>query len=515
MAGIRSGSMSREAFAEAARGARMVPVFRELLADELTPVALYRALATQGRHSFLLESVERGERWSRYSFVGSNPLASLSLEGGEVALSSGSDWLASVFDGRSKPGFLGALEAMLEALSGPSHPDLGPLQSGFVGFIGYDVVREIEDLPTPNPDPVGFPDAEMALIGDIACFDHLSQRIFLVANTLVEPGCGSERLDDLYTEALGRLDSMESRLASAVRQGLKLPADPPAAPANLLASISSRGYRDAVGAAKEHILAGDIFQVVLSKRYSFDLGCDPFTFYRVLRLKNPSPYMYFLDFPRIKVAGSSPEPLVRVEGRRVVSRPIAGTRPRGASDEEDRRLAAELAEHPKELAEHVMLVDLARNDLGRVSEFGSESIDELMTLERYSRVMHLTSQVSATRRDEVSMVDVLRATMPAGTVSGAPKVRAMEIINDLEPVKRGPYAGVVGYFDLAGNMDVAIAIRTLFVEPGGRAHLQAGAGIVYDSDPSGEDAECDNKARALLEAAAIASGAVADELPAG
>ncbi len=515
MAGMRSGSMSRQAFAEAARSARMIPVFRELLADEFTPVALYRALAAEGGHSFLLESVERGERWSRYSFVGCNPLASLSLDGGAVTLDTGSEWLASILEDRARSGFLGALEALLDALSGPSHPDLGPLQSGFVGFIGYDVVREIEELPAPNPDPVGFPDAEMALIGDIACFDHLSQRIFLVANTLVEPGCGAGRLEDLYGEALARLDSMEKRLASAGRSGLKLPADPPPAPANLSASITSQGYMDAVEAAKEHILAGDIFQVVLSKRHSFDLGCDPFTFYRVLRLKNPSPYMYFLDFPRIKVAGSSPEPLVRVEGERVISRPIAGTRPRGATDEEDRRLAAELAEHPKELAEHVMLVDLARNDVGRVSEFGSETIDELMTLERYSRVMHLTSQVSATRREGVSMGDVLRATMPAGTVSGAPKVRAMEIINDLEPVKRGPYAGVVGYFDLAGNMDVAIAIRTLFIEPGGRAHLQAGAGIVYDSDPSAEDAECDNKARALLEAAAIASGAVADELPGG
>jgi anthranilate synthase component 1 len=264
-------------------------------------------------------------------------------------------------------------------------------------------------------------------------------------------------------------------------------------------------YQRAVEVAKEHILDGDIFQVVLAQRYDLDLGCDPFDVYRVLRQVNPSPYMYFLRHPEITIVGSSPEPMVQVlagdAGSRIISRPIAGTRKRGSTDEHDRRLAAELAEHPKERAEHVMLVDLARNDVGRVARFGSVHVDELMTLERYSHVMHLTSQVSGDLVDGLGPIDVLRATLPAGTVSGAPKVRAMEIIDELEPVKRGPYAGVVGYVDWSGNLDTAIAIRTMFVGPDGTsASLQAGAGIVADSVPDDEDLECRNKARALLAA---------------
>jgi anthranilate synthase component 1 len=259
-------------------------------------------------------------------------------------------------------------------------------------------------------------------------------------------------------------------------------------------------YERAVDVAKEHILAGDIFQVVLAQRFDLDLGADPFDVYRVLRQVNPSPYMYFVRHPQITVVGSSPEPMVQLLDGRVVSRPIAGTRKRGGTEEEDRRLAAELSEHPKEIAEHVMLVDLARNDVGRVVQFGTERVDEFMTLERYSHVMHLTSQVSGALVEGKGPIDVLRATLPAGTVSGAPKVRAMEIIDDLEPTKRGPYAGVVGYLDFSGNLDTAIAIRTMFVGPDGRASVQAGAGIVADSDPAAEDEECRNKAAALLAA---------------
>ncbi len=259
-------------------------------------------------------------------------------------------------------------------------------------------------------------------------------------------------------------------------------------------------YAKSVEVAKEYILAGDIFQVVLSQRFEVDLGADPFDLYRSLRQVNPSPYMYFLRHPELCVVGSSPEPMVQLVGGRVVSRPIAGTRRRGRNDEHDRRLAAELTEHPKERAEHVMLVDLARNDVGRVVDYGSEVVDELMTLERYSHVMHLTSQVSGRLRDGLGPIDVLRATLPAGTVSGAPKVRAMQIIDELEPAKRGPYAGVIGYFDFSGNLDTAIAIRTMLVDPDGTATVQAGAGIVADSDPADEDLECRNKAAALLAA---------------
>jgi len=259
-------------------------------------------------------------------------------------------------------------------------------------------------------------------------------------------------------------------------------------------------YADAVNAAKEYILAGDIFQVVLSQRFDFDLDADPFDLYRVLRQLNPSPYMYFLRHPSITVVGSSPELMVQLLDGRVVSRPIAGTRPRGRTDEEDRRLAGELSEHPKEIAEHVMLVDLARNDVGRVVRFGTEQVEELMTVERYSHVMHLTSQVSGGLAPGNGPIDVLRATLPAGTMSGAPKVRAMEIIDELETTKRGPYAGVVGYFDFSGNLDTAVAIRTMLVSPDGRASVQAGAGIVADSDPAMEELECRNKAAALLAA---------------
>jgi anthranilate synthase component 1 len=259
-------------------------------------------------------------------------------------------------------------------------------------------------------------------------------------------------------------------------------------------------FRAAVDVAKEHILAGDIFQVVLSQRFELDLDADPFDFYRSLRQVNPSPYMYFLRHPELCVVGSSPEPMVQLLDGRVISRPIAGTRRRGRDDAHDRKLAGELTEHPKERAEHVMLVDLARNDVGRVVEFGSEQVDELMTLERYSHVMHMTSQVSGDLRDGLGPIDVLRATLPAGTVSGAPKVRAMEIIDQLEPVKRGPYAGVIGYFDFSGNLDTAITIRTMLIGPDGTATVQAGAGIVADSDPDDEDLECRNKAAALLAA---------------
>ena len=498
--------MTREEFGSRAATSIIVPIFRELLADELTPVSAYRTLAQDESHSFLLESVEHGERWSRYSFIGIRPLGLLESRDGQTLFESQDPTLGELTKSTSSKGFLDTLEALMVLLATNAHPDLPPLQSGFVGFIGYDVVREIEELSLPNVDPVGFGDALMVLIGDIACFDHLAQRLFLISTAVVPSDASEDSLDDIFDAASNRLDELEARLRKVSVEPLVVSMDSTDVDlANLVTSISSESFCSAVEVAREYILSGDIFQVVLSKRFSFDLGCDPLSFYRVLRLKNPSPYMYFLDFPEIKIAGSSPEPLVKVEGERVISRPIAGTRPRGQNETEDRFFASELREHPKELAEHIMLVDLARNDLGRISKFGSEVIDEMMTLEKYSRVMHLTSQISSIRREDVSLVDVLRATMPAGTVSGAPKVRAMQIIDDLEPVKRGPYAGVVGYFDLAGNMDVAIAIRTVFIEPSMRAHLQAGAGIVYDSDPISEDLECDNKARALLEAATIAS----------
>jgi anthranilate synthase component I len=342
----------------------------------------------------------------------------------------------------------------------------------------------------------------LSLTGHVTAFDHFRQRLYLIENVFlagdgVDPG-------RRYDEAVARLDA---RVAELARPLPYVPAPPPVTadvkPPTVRSTMGGDLYRDAVEAAREYIFAGDIFQVVLAQRFDVDETVDPFDVYRVLRQVNPSPYMYFLRHPEVTLVGSSPEPMVQVLDGRVISRPIAGTRFRGRNDEHDRRLAAELSENPKERAEHVMLVDLARNDVGRVVQFGTERVDELMTLERYSHVMHLTSQVSGDLVAGRNAVDVLRATFPAGTVSGAPKVRAMEIIDELEPTKRGPYAGVVGYLDFSGNLDTAIAIRTM-VWHDGHASVQAGAGIVADSVAADEDLECANKARALLTALAAA-----------
>jgi anthranilate synthase component 1 len=340
----------------------------------------------------------------------------------------------------------------------------------------------------------------LSIIGELAAYDHYRQRVTLVANAFVPPNASTADLDQVYDEALARLQQLAADGSRPIDEPLVDPPDPDDPLPDVRSSMGAATYAIAVEAAREHILAGDIFQVVLAQRFDLDLGADPFDVYRVLRQVNPSPYMYFVRHPSVTLVGSSPEPMVQLLDGRVISRPIAGTRRRGRTDEDDRRLAAELIEHPKELAEHVMLVDLARNDVGRVVEFGSCHLDEMMTLERYSHVMHLTSQVSGALRPGLGPIDVLRATLPAGTVSGAPKVRAMEIIDDLEPVKRGPYAGVVGYIDFSGNLDTAIAIRTMVVQADGRASVEAGAGIVADSVPEQEDLECRNKAQALLAA---------------
>jgi anthranilate synthase component 1 len=342
----------------------------------------------------------------------------------------------------------------------------------------------------------------MAAIGELAAFDHFAQRVVLIVNARIAPGADPATFDALYDEAVTRLDALAADGAAPLDEPLLTPPTEPLEMPEVESSMGPGEYEAAVDAAKEHILAGDIFQVVLSQRFSFDLGADPFDVYRVLRQVNPSPYMYFVRTEHVTLAGSSPEPLVTLRDGRVTSRPIAGTRRRGRTEADEARLAAELVEDPKERAEHVMLVDLARNDVGRVVQFGTETVDEMMVLERYSHVMHLTSQVSGELAEGAGPADVLRATLPAGTVSGAPKVRAMQIIDDLEPTKRGPYAGVVGYLDFSGNLDVAIAIRTLVVGPDGRASVQAGAGVVVDSQPELENLECHNKARALLTAVA-------------
>ena len=486
---------SREEFHSLAAEHSVVPVWRELLADLITPVAAFARLCGDDQPGFLFESVEHGERWSRFSFVGRNPLATLVLRNGLV------DVEGELPEAMPRNrGILAAIEWLLSAYRSPSLETLPPLHGGVVGYLGYDVVREVEDLQEIPRDATGFPDAVMAVIGQLAAFDHFRQRVTLIDNVLVPEGATVADLDRLYDEAIVRLEQLALDGARPLDEPM---VDPPSSSPELPeveVSMTSDEWVGAVEAAKERILDGDIFQVVLSQRFSFELGADPFDFYRVLRQVNPSPYMYFVRMPELCLAGSSPEPMVKLVDNRVISRPIAGTRRRGATEEEDRRLGAELREHPKEIAEHVMLIDLARNDVGRVVEFGTEQVDEMMVLERYSHVMHLTSQVSGELAHGRTPIDVLRATLPAGTVSGAPKVRAMEIIDEVEPVKRGPYAGVVGYVDFSGTIDTALAIRTLVVANDGRAHVQAGAGIVADSVAEHEDLECRNKARALLSA---------------
>jgi anthranilate synthase component 1 len=493
-----SSGISRDEFASLARDFTVVPVWRELLADLTTPVAAFARVAGEGHdRAFLLESVEHAGPWGRWSFVGRHPSATLVCKDGRIDV-----------EGRIPSGvpldrgILAAVGAILGQYRSPVIEGLPPLHGGIVGYLGYDVVREVERLPDIPPDELGYPDAILSVVGQVAAYDYWRQRVTLIDAVPVPPAAASNRAlcDDLYDAAIARLDVFAAEGARPVDEPLVVPPERDDELPEFRRRTSPEMFAAAVEVAKDHILAGDIFQVVLSQRFELDLDAEPFDLYRALRQVNPSPYMYFLRHPELCVVGSSPEPMVQLMGGRVISRPIAGTRRRGRSDEHDRKMAAELIEHPKERAEHVMLVDLARNDVGRVVDYGTEKVDELMTLERYSHVMHLTSQVSGRLREGLGPIDVLRATLPAGTVSGAPKVRAMQIIDSLEPARRGPYAGVIGYFDFSGNLDTAIAIRTMLVRPDGVASVQAGAGIVADSDPADEDLECRNKAAALLAA---------------
>ena len=492
---MNSARPSLDEFRSLAREYTVVPVWREVLADLETPVSAFLKLVGDG-DGFLLESVEHGQHWGRFSFIGRDPVVTLIARGLQVSA------VGELPPGvPTDAGALCALEALLTHYRAPQFDELPPFHGGVVGYLGYDVVREIEHLPNVPDDPIGWPDAVLALTGHVTAFDHYRQRLFLIENVFVSPDMTDAELDDAHARAVLRIEALVAQLAQPLAYE---PSTPPPDQLDELPpfknSMGSASYCRAVEAAREYILAGDIFQVVLAQRFDLEGTYVPFDVYRVLRQVNPSPYMYFIRHDEATIVGSSPEPMVQVTDGRVISRPIAGTRFRGRTVEHDRQMAAELAEDPKERAEHVMLVDLARNDVGRVVTFGTEQMDELMVLERYSHVMHLTSQVSGDLEPGRSAVDVLRATFPAGTVSGAPKVRAMEIIDELEPVKRGPYAGVVGYLDFSGNLDTAIAIRTM-VWRGDQASVQAGAGVVADSEAELEDLECRNKAKALLTAA--------------
>ncbi|MBI3686576.1 MAG: anthranilate synthase component I [Actinobacteria bacterium] len=466
----------------------VVPVTRLLFADSETPVGVYRKLAG-GPGTFLLESAGQGHSWSRYSFIGVRSVATLTEQGGRAV------WRGTPPAGAPRDGDpLTVLAATWRALRGPRLPGLPPLTGGLVGYLGYDVVRRIERLPEWASDDLGLPELTMLVVADLAVCDHVERSVLLVANAYV---AGAANLDAAYDDAVDRLDRMAAALAtptppSAVTVGR-------AGPAEAASRFPLGEYQPAVRRALGHVAAGDIFQVQIGQRFEVRTDADALDVYRILRIVNPSPYMYLLRLDGFDIVGSSPEALVTVQSGQAVLHPIAGTRKRGATPERDAELAAELIGDPKERAEHVMLVDLARNDLGRVCRPGTVRVVDFGVVERYSHVWHIVSTVTGEVAEGRDAMDVLVATFPAGTLTGAPKVRAMEIIEELEPVRRGIYGGAVGYLDTAGDLDMAIAIRTAVMRDG-TAYVQASAGIVADSDPAREEAETRNKARAVLQA---------------
>lgn len=491
-----SSGIGRAELGELARTHRLVPLTRTLFADAETPVGVYRKLAGGRAGTFLLESAEPGASFSRWSFVGVNAVASLSVRDGDAC------WSGTLPPGMPASGDpLQVLGAAWRAIKSPRLPGLPPLTGGFVGYLGYDVVRRIERLPEKATDDLGVPELTMLLVTDLAAVDHHECRVVLIANALVRPDMSAAELDAAYADAQGRLDAMQRALATPTPSTVAVTAS--VAPAVAVSRTPTGSYQPAVERALEAVRAGEVFQIQVGQRFSVQTRADPLDVYRVLRTLNPSPYMYFLRTADVDIVGSSPEALVSVKDGRAVLHPIAGTRKRGETAERDAALAAELVSDTKERAEHVMLVDLARNDLGRVSAPGSVEVVEFGAVERYSHVWHIVSTVEAQVADGKDAFDVLVATFPAGTLTGAPKVRAMELIEDLEPVRRGIYGGAVGYLDAAGDLDMAIAIRTAVMRDG-VAHVQASAGIVADSVPALEEQETQNKARAVLQAIATA-----------
>ncbi|GAB4574561.1 MAG: anthranilate synthase component I [Anaerolineae bacterium] len=465
----------------------LVPVYRTLLADLETPVSVYLKLAQAGAYSFLLESVEGGEQVGRYSFLGVNPRGLITVKEGIVTRTvDGESTTRPLRDGEDP---LHAVEAELKPVRAVRVPGLPRFVGGAVGYLGYDVVRYIERLPATARTELDLPDLAFMLPETLVIFDHAKHQLIVLANAR-----NTGDPDAAYDDAVTRIEAVVALLHQP------LPPLPQAsAPLNdeLRSNVTQERFEANVRAAKEHIAAGDAFQIVLSQRLSCRTSAPPFAIYRALRALNPSPYMFFLRFGEdYALIGASPEMMVRLEDGIATTRPIAGTRPRGATEAEDEALAEELLADPKERAEHVMLVDLGRNDLGRVCEYGTVRVPHMMIVERYSHVMHIVSQVQGKLRQEMNAFDLLRATLPAGTLSGAPKVRAMEIIEALEGTRRGPYGGAVGYFSYDGSMDTCITIRTLVMQ-GDRVYIQAGAGIVADSDPTSEYHETLNKARAL------------------
>jgi anthranilate synthase component 1 len=499
---------SFDEFVELARGSSLVPVYRQLVGDTLTPVSAFCKIQ-EGDWAFLFESVVGGERVGRYSFLGSGPFLRFQAYEKRVEIQE----LVHGPDGRSRlgppvelehPDPLKLLEEKVAAYRAPQLPGLPRFSGGAVGYAAYDAVRYVERLPNPPPDDRHLPDLCFAFYDRMVIFDHINKTIAAVAHAHVLKERGRDELRRSYETACARVDRLVERLQQGVAD-LQLTDIVPVGEVDrpYRSNFEPRAFEEAVAKCKEYIKAGDIFQVVLSQRLQTETRARPFDIYRTLRVVNPSPFLFYLKAGGVCLVGSSPEIMARVEGDRVTIRPLAGTRPRGKTEEEDERLSAELVADPKERAEHIMLVDLGRNDVGRVARYGTVQLSDVLTVERYSHVMHLCSTVTGRLQPDKNAFDALRACLPAGTLSGAPKVRAMEIIDELEPCRRGPYGGCVGYIDFSGNMDTCIALRTLVLK-GQTAYLQAGAGIVADSVPEKEREETLNKAKGLLRALEMA-----------
>src|SRR6266498_2119563 len=476
-------------FSALARESTLVPVVKSVMADLLTPVSAFLAISRGEQDAFLLESVERGEQIGRYTFLGARPYMQLQARGGEITLERGRKR-----EGRSGNIFQIAKE-LLQQHKPASIPGLPPFLSGAVGYCSYDIVRQLENIGDDTRDDLHFPDCTLMFFDRLLAFDHLRHQIHIIAAADVT----SETPRQAYDRALADIAALERKLSGARPGQWQQTNGTRRGKLRVHANTPQKDYENAVRRAKEYIAAGDIFQVVLSQRLDFTPGVQPFNIYRSLRAVNPSPYMYFLKMGDTHVLGSSPEMLVRVTGQKLEYRPIAGTHPRGKDEAEDQRLQEKMLTDEKERAEHVMLVDLGRNDLGRVSEYGSVKVKDLMYVERYSHVMHIVSALEGKLRPELHALDAFAACFPAGTLTGAPKVRAMQIIEELESTRRAIYGGSVLYADFAGNLDSCIAIRTMLTK-GKKAYLQAGAGIVADSDPATEYEESMNKAQAVLRA---------------
>lgn len=492
-----------EEFKELAKSRRVIPVAIQLMADTFTPVGLYQTLTENKPGTFLLESAENGKNWSRYSFIGVSSSAVLREKNG-----------FGYWSGKPPKGLINekpiweVLTQALEFLKTESFEELPPLTGGLVGYLSYDIVRVFEKIPNNNPNETSVPDLFLLLTTDFAVLDHSDGTVWLIANAVNYDGT-NERVEEAYNDCVKRIENMRSKLDKV--QVLNSLNFSQITELKYARRTNSYEYQSAVKKAIEYIEAGDAFQIVLSQRFEIECKKNGLDIYRLLRNSNPSPYMYYINFPNkelnstdFEIVGSSPEALISIKDRKALLHPIAGTRPRAKNEIEDEELAKDLLNDEKEKAEHLMLVDLGRNDLGRFCKPGSIEVVQFMQVEKYSHVMHLVSTITGELNESVTVLDALKSTFPAGTLSGAPKVRAMEIIDELEPVKRGIYGGALGYFDFAGNMDLAITIRTALIKDN-KAYVQAGAGVVADSIPESEDLECQNKAAVVLKAIAISN----------